>query len=99
MDKIGHVKAIVNQDLIIVQVDVEARVGVGDRLTIFTRAKNDQLFNATGLEHIDIPKGEIEITTKQSSDLYLAERFRHASTEFKASPFSGMLGLLLESRE
>ena len=76
MDRIGYIKAIVNEDLVIVEVDVKAHLSSGNRLTVFTRVINEGLSKATGLEQIDIPKGEIEITTKQSANLYLAmDRF------------------------
>jgi hypothetical protein len=100
MTNIGTVTAVINENVLLVKADQANVVNVGDTLTVFARIENDRIREITGLDHLDVPKGEIRITSQQSSNIFMAERFRHPSSEYRvSSPLSsGLLGMLLETK-
>ena len=70
MDKIGTVKSILNDELILIE--SSSSLSEGDRLVVFVELSSDNLEKETGLKKIDIPKGEVIINSSQGNNIYLA---------------------------
>jgi hypothetical protein len=69
MEAIGEIVAIINNDYVLINCD--RRPGKGVILTVFQTVTDEKLAG-TGLDRLDVPKGEIAIVARQSGDLYLA---------------------------
>jgi hypothetical protein len=90
MKKIGEVKAILNDRLLIVRSEEE--LTPDDQIIVFACVSGDKL-KAIGIEEpIFYPKGELKVVCAQSNNMYLVERFREVQRKTKRvtvpSPFS-----------
>lgn len=96
MKRIGEVKAILNDLLLLVVSEEELKPD--DRVTVFTCIDAAEL-KAAGVEHpLLYPKGQLKIVCPQGSKLYLAKRYREVERRTKRitmpNPFAkGLIGI------
>ena len=70
MKIIGEIKAILNENHLVIQVSDD--VSAGDELSIVGIIKNEKIKNEIGLDELYLPKGKVKVMLKQKDDLYLA---------------------------
>lgn len=96
MEKYGEVKAIVNDEMLLVSSSNEF---IGEEtVDVFSQIEDERLLDLIGKNSLFIPKGEIQIICKQTEGIYLAKRFRDFEERIrkvtKPNPFlSGLSSL------
>jgi hypothetical protein len=70
MKKIGIIKSILNDELVLVEANIP--LVEGDRLLVYVVLKSEAIKQETGLESLSIPKGELVVKNKQADQIYLA---------------------------
>lgn len=69
MQKIGTVRSILNDELLLVE--STTLLNEGDTLIAFTEIANEEIKAQTGLDKIEIPKGELVVRASQGNNIYL----------------------------
>ncbi len=70
MKKIGSIRSILNNELVLVESDIS--LNDGDRLIVFVILESEEIKKQTGLKCLTIPKGELIVNSRQSDNIYLA---------------------------
>lgn len=93
MKTYGQIVAVLNQEQVLLSIDDEyvARMGPGTTLTIFAKVA-DPALSELGIEALYSPKGEIRIVMQQSSNLFLAERYKEGG-RVERRPISSFEGI------
>lgn len=76
MQEIGKIIAILNENLVVISCEVE--LIDKDVITVYAIICDERFKDVIGIDHIVFPKGKIRVVCKQSSGLFIAERFRES---------------------
>jgi len=96
MKKLGEVKAILNEQLLIIT--STQLLNPGETVTVFSEIADSRVAEATGIHSIAYPKGELRVVCPQEKHTYLVERFRELTEKKRTitvpSPFQkAVMGL------
>jgi hypothetical protein len=81
MEIVGSIKAILNNQLVLIQSDHFLKHG--EIVQVFQEIKNNEINEKFNLDRLFYPKGNIRIICEQTNNFYLAERFREIQERIK----------------